>query len=256
MHPWLTSYLVAHRGLHAPDAPENSLAAAEAALGCGFAVECDVRLAADGSVAVFHDLDLARMTGAKGRLDQLDLAGLKALRLGSTRERVPLLAELLDLVRGRVPLYIELKTEARPEALGRAVLKVLDGYRGEYALTCFDPFVLGWCRRNAPDVPRIQVATDFRHKPHSRLVERRDWRRLRMNHVSRPHALAFDLRAMPDARVARFRKLAGPVLAWTVRSMDELRMALTYADNVIFEGFLPPGPHVPRVSAHQGGRDG
>ncbi|MBE6699047.1 MAG: glycerophosphodiester phosphodiesterase, partial [Ruminococcaceae bacterium] len=46
----------AHRGLHnGKDAPENSLAAFEAACRAGYGIELDVQLSRDGTVMVFHD---------------------------------------------------------------------------------------------------------------------------------------------------------------------------------------------------------
>ena len=60
---------VAHRGLWSPKgAPENSLAAFEAAVDGGFGIELDVRLSSDGEVMVFHDAGLERMCGTQGRL--------------------------------------------------------------------------------------------------------------------------------------------------------------------------------------------
>ena len=47
---------VAHRGLWRPDgAPENSLAAFQAAAAAGYGIELDVQLSADGEAMVFHD---------------------------------------------------------------------------------------------------------------------------------------------------------------------------------------------------------
>ena len=42
--------------------------------------ELDVRFTADGVAVVFHDPDLRRMTGMRGRLHELDLSAFRALR--------------------------------------------------------------------------------------------------------------------------------------------------------------------------------
>jgi glycerophosphoryl diester phosphodiesterase len=55
---------VAHRGLWSPAAaPENSLAAFQAACAHDYGIELDVQLSADGEAMVFHDATLERMTG-------------------------------------------------------------------------------------------------------------------------------------------------------------------------------------------------
>uniref|UniRef100_UPI0005B2862C glycerophosphodiester phosphodiesterase family protein n=1 Tax=Methylobacterium sp. B34 TaxID=95563 RepID=UPI0005B2862C len=67
---WLTARPIAHRGLHdrAAGRPENTLAAARAAVAGGFAIECDVQLSADGEAMVFHDAALGQLNGASAAL--------------------------------------------------------------------------------------------------------------------------------------------------------------------------------------------
>ena len=57
-HPELSKlrgWNYAHRGLHRPGCPENSLAAFRNARDHGYGVELDVHLLADGHLAVVHD---------------------------------------------------------------------------------------------------------------------------------------------------------------------------------------------------------
>src|SRR3954454_2323043 len=119
---WLVRTPIAHRGLHAAfeGRPENSLAAFAHCCALGFPAELDVRLSRDGEVVVFHDRALQRLTGAAGRVEERDAAELRALRLLGTRERVPLLRDVLDLVGGRAALVIEVEAGAAPSALGGA----------------------------------------------------------------------------------------------------------------------------------------
>ena len=126
---WLTATPIAHRGLHAlPDAPENSLAAFAAAVDAGYPIELDVRLLADGRVAVFHDHDLVRLTGVTGPLEARSAGDLRPLRLLGTDERIPLLPEVLDRVAGRIPLLVEIKPH--PGGVGpleQATLRAVQG---------------------------------------------------------------------------------------------------------------------------------
>src|SRR3954454_521322 len=136
---WLMRTPIAHRGLHAAQdgRPENSLAAFAHARALDFPADLDVRLTRDGEVVVFHDRALRRLTGAPGRVEDRPAADVRALRLLRTGERVPLLAEVLDLVAGLVPLLIELKSGAPPTRLEQAVLTALDGYAGDVAVQSF-----------------------------------------------------------------------------------------------------------------------
>ena len=79
---WLTERPIAHRGLHdeAQGVIENTLAAAEAAIAGGFAIECDVQLSADEEVFVFHDEALDRLTDAEGALIEKSAAQIRCAR--------------------------------------------------------------------------------------------------------------------------------------------------------------------------------
>ncbi len=107
--------VIAHRGA-AGEAPENSLAAIEAAIriGCDI-IEVDVRLSQDGKVVLIHDGTVDRTTNGRGRVDELSWSRLRELDArGSFSEtfegtRIPSLNEAIDLVRGRARLYLDVK---------------------------------------------------------------------------------------------------------------------------------------------------
>ena len=79
---WLTERPIAHRGLHdaAEGVIENTLAAAEAAIAGGFAIECDVQLSADEEVFVFHDETLDRLTDSEGALIEMSAEAIRKAR--------------------------------------------------------------------------------------------------------------------------------------------------------------------------------
>ena len=111
--------VVAHRG-GAALAPENTLVAFGNALKIGVdMVECDVHLSKDGELVVMHDPDLARTTNGAGQISGLTLAELKKLNAAAKfgngawpEQQIPTLDELLDLVKGKVGIQIEIKTGA------------------------------------------------------------------------------------------------------------------------------------------------
>jgi glycerophosphoryl diester phosphodiesterase len=117
-NPWRGKYPVfvtAHRGFSGR-APENTLAAFRAAIetGCDM-IELDVHLSRDHRVVVIHDDTLERTTSGGGNVADLGCSELKRLDAGSWfdhrfyGERIPTLAEVLSLARGRILVNIELK---------------------------------------------------------------------------------------------------------------------------------------------------
>ena len=132
---------VAHRGLWAKDgAPENSLAAFQAACEAGYGIELDVQLSSDGEAMVFHDDDLARMTGVEGKLRDRTAADLSELRLAGADEAIPTLRETLALVGRRAMIHVELKTpygEVGP--LEQRVHELLIDHAGPTCVIGFNP---------------------------------------------------------------------------------------------------------------------
>jgi glycerophosphoryl diester phosphodiesterase len=149
--PFLTdkTLIVAHRGFTAA-APENSLAAFKAAMELGVdGIELDVRTCKSGEVVVFHDPILARMTNGRGFVKNKTLAELKRLRITSANseldERIPTLAELIEQVRGKVFLNVEIKTNGLPKNhIEEKVVAILRQYGIEYQtiISSFNPIVL------------------------------------------------------------------------------------------------------------------
>lgn len=79
--------VIAHRGA-SEDAPEHTLAAYRKAIEDGAdALECDVRLTADGHLVCVHDRRVNRTSNGRGAVSSLELADLAALDFGSWKGR-------------------------------------------------------------------------------------------------------------------------------------------------------------------------
>src|SRR3954451_9117490 len=97
-----------HRGLSGRF-PENTLLACREALAAGGdGIEFDVHATSDGVPVIIHDRGLERPANGMGKVDEVPLSRLRALDAGRG-ERVPTLAEVLDLVGDRAHLDIEIK---------------------------------------------------------------------------------------------------------------------------------------------------
>ncbi|QNE76131.1 glycerophosphodiester phosphodiesterase [Streptomyces finlayi] len=79
--------VIAHRGA-SDDAPEHTLAAYRKAIEDGAdALECDVRLTADGHLVCVHDRRVNRTSNGRGAVSTLELSALAALDFGSWKDR-------------------------------------------------------------------------------------------------------------------------------------------------------------------------
>jgi glycerophosphoryl diester phosphodiesterase len=230
---WLTRRPVAHRGLHDASAGiiENTASAVAAAAAADYAVEVDLQVTADGDAIVHHDDALGRLTQGSGKIAAMTVAELKRVVFNSTTDRIITLAELCDLVAGRVPLVLELKSHHdRDPRLPQRVAQVLKSYRGPTALMSFDAWPVRLLRALAPALPRGLVAT--------RALRPAAFLSTLM--TARPNFIAYAIDDLPAALPAAARHLGGlSVLTWTVRTETERRRAACFADQMIFEGFRP-----------------
>ena len=243
---WLTARPIAHRGLHdrAAGIPENTIAAAEAAIAGNYAIECDVQPSADGEAMVFHDEDLGRLTQASQPIASRTVEELAALTVGGSAERIPTLTDFLGKIAGRTPLIIEIKTGYSGDlTLTRRVADIVSKYQGPIALKSFDPRTVHALIALAPDRPRGIIAEGERENgayaslpPSIRHV----LANLLHLHETRPDFLSWRVGDLPSGPPYLCRLLGLlPVMTWTVRDEAQRAIAMAHADQMVFEGFQP-----------------
>jgi glycerophosphoryl diester phosphodiesterase len=230
---WLTQWEFAHRGLHGSGVPENSLAAAEGAIARGMGIECDIQRSADDHPVVFHDWDLVRLTGEAGDTEHWTAEALEALSLLGTDQHPARLARFLEIVAGRVPLLVEIKSMPGydVEWTCASVAWLLDAYQGDVAVMSFDPRVPQWFADQAPGITRGLVGTDSFENGFEGV-----WRTPEAIDAAQPDFLAIDVRDLVRPEAAAWRAQGKPLLTWTVRSPETRATGLAHADALIVEG--------------------
>ncbi|MGJ5094129.1 glycerophosphodiester phosphodiesterase [Bradyrhizobium oligotrophicum] len=243
---WLTARPVAHRGLH--DAVsgiiENMPAAARGAVAGNFAIECDIQLSADGEAMVHHDYDLGRLTEGTGPLIKKTAAELKAIKFKQTDEQMMTLGDLCNLIAGRVPLVVEVKSTFQGDRrLVRRMAEVLASYSGPVVGMSFDPDQVRALRETMPKLTRGIVAQrSYEDGYWAKLTQAQRDSMLHLKHgfSSQPHFVAYWVDQLPAPAPWIARNVFGcPLLTWTVRTPEQRAAAARYADQMIFEGFTP-----------------
>lgn len=208
--------IYAHRGARTR-CPENTLAAFEAAADAGaFGIELDVRVLASGEPVVLHDPTLSRTT------DKRDARAICALSRGDLRgidvgqgERVPLLAEALNLARQRgLAVNIELKHDAPSRgAIVLSAARVAEAFEGAVPLvvSSFDPRMLAQLALVAPRLPRaLLLSPERRYRPLMHLAQ--------LPFVRAVHP---ERTLTEPGRVAAWKAKGLVVNVWTVNSPGE-----------------------------------
>jgi glycerophosphoryl diester phosphodiesterase len=237
---------IAHRGLHGPGVPENSLAAAEAAIAAGYGIELDIQPASDGTPMVFHDYDLSRMTDNAGMIARFSPEALADMRLLGSDQPIPTLAEFLELVAGQVPLLVEIKDQdgrmgTEIGQLHERVADLLRGYHGPVALMSFNPHITEAFQKAAPDIA-VGITTcgyagddwpDLTEETRRHLADIADFDRSGASFISH------DKRDLDNPRVDALKSAGVPILCWTIRSPEQETASRRIADNITFEGYDP-----------------
>jgi glycerophosphoryl diester phosphodiesterase len=210
------------------------LAAFRAAADAGYAIELDVHLTSDGTVVVMHDENLEAMTGDPRNISELTAAQVTRLRLLGGAETVPTLRQVLQTVRGRVPVFVEVKNQGDVGALEDAVAAELASAGGPVAVMSFNPFSLARIAEKAPSIPRGQLAGTFRGERLS-LLRKVVLGRMLMNWKSRPQFIAYELEGLPSAGTWLQLRRGRPLIVWVARTHEAFARAEGFGDNVIFD---------------------
>ena len=120
---------VGHRGFRI-GVEENTFMAFDKAveLGLDF-IEFDVQLSSDGVPVVFHDKDMERMVGIKGKIRDFSLKEIKDLRTVNFQQKIPTLQEVFERYGNTVGFIIELKDPESTDAVIHA-LKTMSNKKG------------------------------------------------------------------------------------------------------------------------------
>ena len=238
----LDGWYYAHRGLHdnKSEAPENSMAAFKKAVDKGFGIELDVQLTKDRIPVVFHDETLKRICNVPGKVRDYTYEELKQFQICETEERIPLFADFLQLIDGKVPLVIEIKCYENALRVCRIADELIKAYKGVYCVESFHPLAVNWYKRKRPEVIRGQLSGNLA-KPGKRenpIYVMAHY--LIFNIIGRPDFIAYNHKNKNNISRILCTKLYGALsVGWTIRSHEELKRCKKDFKLFIFEGFLP-----------------
>jgi glycerophosphoryl diester phosphodiesterase len=214
---------IAHRGA-SRYAPENTLAAIRLALDHGApAVECDVQRSGDGHLVIIHDQTVDRTTDGQGPVVSYPLADLRRLDAGRwfapafAGERIPVLDEVLEIVRGRALLKLEIKNGPTfYEGIERQVLEAV----GRHAME-EDVFLISFDHESLRTIRALSTAVATGILYAARLIDGPAAAR-----AAGADALCIDWRFATEGVVSGGRGAGLGVFVWTVDDEEAVRRCL------------------------------
>ncbi len=222
--------IVAHRA-GGTMASENSIEGLEKAIehGC-YAAEIDVQRTKDGYYIINHDNDFARLTGVAKAPEEMTLDEIKELRIQDTTGNgqeleVPTFEEMLDVIKGKIKLYVELKGATADQQMVDDVVRIIREHDcvEDTALISLDYGIIKYAEETYPE---FETGTLFFAS---------------LGDVS---SLTCDLLIMEeetatDTNIENIHKAGKLAIAWTVNTEDGLYHFLdTWLDAVITDEII------------------
>ena len=219
--------LVSHRGLHGGGIVENTLPAVLNSLEKGFPAELDVRMTRDGALFVFHDKNLLRICGEDRDIELSSAKEIRQARIFGKEYGIPELAQVLEEVKGRQALVLEIKTSGDTDLrmISGKLRELIRDYKGELFLMSFDLELVRLLKEKTKDFPvGLLGGEDYSLKRKFReFITECDFIGYRKDFAG--------------TLWLRFLAKKKPVFLWTFRSRAEAEQSLFsgYCDGAMFE---------------------
>ena len=210
--------LIAHRGVHNLSISENTLPAFVKSVNKNYIIELDIHILSDNTIVVYHDHNLKKLTGVNKVIETLTYAQLSKIKIDK-KYTIPTLKQVMHIVNGNVPLLIEVKDVHNNSKFEEELVKLLDNYKGEFAIQSMNPFVIDWFYKNRKDyIIGLIIFNDLNYKLVKKYTKKIDF-------------ISVYKKQLPF----KINKL---VLGWTIRKQSEYEKYKKLCDNLICENIL------------------
>lgn len=224
----LLNRLIAHRGVHNKYIKGNSLIAIELAVMKKIPVEFDITLTKDNVVILCHD-SFIKCDDKKYIINKYNYKYLKNI----CHELVTL-ERVLNIVSGKIPLLIELKPYNKGKKLEKECTKILDKYKGYFAIQSFSPFTIYWFKKNKESYIRGQLLTNTYNY---NFIVNSIYKYMLFNKFTNPDFICYNIKGLPNKQIEKIRN-SKPVIGWTVKKQEQIDKYNKYCDNFICDNIL------------------
>lgn len=217
---FLKSNFIAYHGIYDNERIfENTLQSIARANKFGYIIQLDVKMTGCGTLICFHDNNLERMLHVDQDLLEISYDELSYI----AKYQIPTLEEVLDLVKGNVPLILKLETKMKGFLFEKAVASVLDNYEGEFAIISDNKKTLKWFYKN-----RREYVSGF-------LIESNT--QLKSLFFKKCDFFSMNISLVNDKYVRKLRENRF-IIGFVVRSSEEFNQKRNVYDNLVIDNIL------------------
>lgn len=241
-HGWLLDEYIAKFGWNDEEVYENTLSAYTKAVKAKHPILIPVQMLDDGNYICFADQTLARVAKVSGYITKMKLEEIKEHKIKDTDCEIPTLKEVLEAIKGKVPIIIDIYNESNVGKFEEGLFELVEGYINKndlidsVAIMSTNPYSLQWFYQHAPWLPRIIRSGKYKVKRYAG-VKTKKLRKLKLCKVCNPDYIAYNSKDLPCKYIKKHHPVG--VLAYNVKSQDEYQAVAKYCDNIIFDSFEP-----------------
>lgn len=215
--------IIIHRGLIDSNVTENTIPAFVKTMNKQYMIELDVRLLKDNTVVVFHDANLHRLTKIANNVETYTYKELKKIKINN-RYVIPKLESVLKLVRGKVPILIDVKGNTNNYLLEEEILKLLENYQGEIYIQSFQVKSLNYMWKKQKKYSYGLIILNYLHlKLFAKL-----WIKFRYDFIS------CHIHTVKNRNLQKLRKNK-ILIGWTITNKNDIEKYKDYCDKFICE---------------------
>lgn len=215
---FLRNNLIAHRGLHSSNTIENTIHSFIKAMDKGYIIELDIHILKDDTIVVYHDFDLKRLTGVNKIIEKITYSQLSKIKI-KNKYQIPTLIQVMNIIKGKVPLLIEVKTISNNINFYKKIVELLDNYKGLFAIQSINPLVIEWFYKNKKEYP---LGLIIFNKINYRLLKK--------------YTRMIDFISIYKKKLPfKSKKM---VIGWTIKNEEELKKYKPLSDNLIVENII------------------
>ncbi len=209
----------------------------------GYAISLVAQAMKDDTILCFKHKALGELTGLNAYVTNLKYEDICNLTVKNTKQHIPTLQEVLNIIAGRTPVVIEICNEAYAGRVETAVEKILEEYCnafeaiGKVAIMSANPMSLMWFYDNAPWYTRILRSCAFNGYKTYANIKAKKLKKLKYLKASQADFVAYNAKDLPTKYIKK-NKVVG-ILAYNVYSQEEYKRILPYSDNIVFAHFTP-----------------
>lgn len=215
---FLKKSLIAHKGVHNSQTPENTIPAFTKSVDKNYIIELDIHILKDNTIVVYHDYNLLKLCGVNKVIETLSYTQLFKIKI-KNRYTIPTLEQVMHIVAGKVPILIEVKDMNNNSKFEEELVKILDNYKGEFAIQSMNPFVIDWFNKNRKDyVIGLIIFNELNYN------------------IVKKYIRKIDFISVYKKQLPFKSKLL--TIGWTIRNKKEYKKYESLCDNLICENII------------------